>query len=47
VYVMLGVDPMEPTKKPLTAASLRRVLLLQLRPSAILVSALVPTTAPV
>jgi hypothetical protein len=42
---MLGVDPIEPTKKPLTAASLRRVLLLRLRPSAILVSALVPTTA--
>jgi hypothetical protein len=45
--VMLGVDPMEPTEKPLTAASLRRVLLLRLRPSAILVSALLPTTAPV
>jgi hypothetical protein len=45
--VMLGVDPMEPTEKPLTAASLRRVLLLRLRPSAILVSALVPTTVPV
>jgi hypothetical protein len=44
---MLGIDPMEPTEKPLTAASLRRVLLLRLRPSAILVSALVPTTAPV
>jgi hypothetical protein len=41
---MLGVDPMEPTEKPLTAASLRRVLLLRLWPSAILVSALVPTT---
>jgi hypothetical protein len=47
VCVVLGVDPMEPTKKPLTAASLRRVLLLRLRPSAILVSALVPTTASV
>jgi hypothetical protein len=44
---MLGIDPMEPTEKPLTAASLRRVLLLRLRPSAILVSALVPTAAPV
>jgi hypothetical protein len=44
---MLGVNPMEPTEKPLTAASLRRVLLLRLRPSAILVSALVPATIPV
>jgi hypothetical protein len=44
---MLGVDPMEPTEKPLAAASLRRVLLLRLRPSAILVSALVSTTVPV
>jgi hypothetical protein len=47
VCVMLGVDPMEPTEKPLTAASLRRVLLLRLWPSAILVSALVSTTVPV
>jgi hypothetical protein len=45
--VMLGVDPMEPTEKPLTAAPLRRVLLLQLRPSAFFVSAFVPTTAPI
>jgi hypothetical protein len=45
--VMLCVDPVEPTEKPLTAASLRRVLLLLLRPFAILVSALVPATAPV
>jgi hypothetical protein len=44
---MLGVDPMEPTEKPLTAGLLRRVLLLRLRPPAILVSALVPTTIPV
>jgi hypothetical protein len=47
VRVMLGIDPMEPAEKPLTAASLRWVLLLRLRPSAILVSALVPATAPV
>jgi hypothetical protein len=45
--VMLGVDPMETTEKPLTTASLRRVLLLRLRPSAILVSSLVPTTVPI
>jgi hypothetical protein len=44
---MLGVDPMEPTKKPLTAGPLRRVLLLRLRPPAILVSALVSTTVSV
>jgi predicted DNA repair protein MutK len=45
--VMLGVDPVEPTEKPLTAASLRRVLLLRLRPSAIFVSAFVPTAVPI
>jgi hypothetical protein len=45
--VMLGIDPMEPTEKALTAASLRWVLLLRLQPSAILVSALVPATAPI
>jgi predicted DNA repair protein MutK len=44
---MLGVDPMEPTEKPLTTASLRRVLLLRLRPSAIFVSAFVPTAVPI
>jgi hypothetical protein len=44
---MLGIDPMKPAEKPLTAASLRWVLLLRLRPSAVLVSALVPATAPV
>jgi hypothetical protein len=44
---MMGFDPAEPTEKPLTATSLRRVLLLWLRPSAILVSALVPTAASV
>jgi hypothetical protein len=44
---MLGIDSMEPTEKPLTAASLRWVLLLRLRPSAILVSALVPAAASV
>jgi hypothetical protein len=37
--VMLGVDPMEPTERPFITASLRRVLLLRLQPSAILVSA--------
>jgi hypothetical protein len=47
VCVMLGIDPMEPIGKPLTTASLRRVLLLRLRPSAIIVSALVPATVPV
>jgi hypothetical protein len=41
--VMLGVDPMEPTEKPLAASPLRRVLLLRLRPSAIFVSTFVPT----
>jgi hypothetical protein len=41
--VMLGVDPMEPTEKPLAAALLRRVLLLRLRSSAIFVSTFVPT----
>jgi hypothetical protein len=35
---MLGVDPVEPTEKPLTAASLRWVLLLWLRPSAVMIS---------
>jgi hypothetical protein len=45
--VMVGVDPMEPTEKPLTAAPLRRVLLLRLRPFAIFVSAFVPTTIPI
>jgi hypothetical protein len=44
---MLGVDPVEPTEKPLTAASLRWVLLLWLRPSAVLLSALVPAAASV
>jgi hypothetical protein len=44
---MLGVDPVEPTEKPLTAASLRWVLLLWLRSSAVLVSALVPAAASV
>jgi hypothetical protein len=44
---MLGIDSVEPTEKPLTAALLRRVLLLRLRPSAILVSALVPADASV
>jgi hypothetical protein len=44
---MLGVNPMEPTEKSLTAASLRRVLLLRLRPSAIFVSAFVPTAVPI
>jgi hypothetical protein len=47
VCVMLGIDPMEPTEKLLTAASLRWILLLRLRPSAILVSALVPAAASV
>jgi hypothetical protein len=42
--VMLGVDPMEPTKKPPAAAQLRRVLLLRLRPSAIFVSTFVSAT---
>jgi hypothetical protein len=45
--VVLGVDPMEPTEKPFAAAPLRRVLLLRLRPSAIFVSAFVPTTVPI
>jgi hypothetical protein len=45
--VMLGVDPMEPTEKPLPAASLRRVLLQRFRPSAIFVSAFVPTVVPI
>jgi hypothetical protein len=45
--VMLGVDPMEPTEKSLTAAPLGRVLLLRLRPSAIFVSAFVPTIVPI
>jgi hypothetical protein len=45
--VMVGVDPMEPTEKPLTAAPLRRVLLLRLRPSGVFVSAFVPTTVPI
>jgi hypothetical protein len=39
--VMLGVDPVDPTEKPLAAAPLRRVLLLRLRPSAIFVSTFV------
>jgi hypothetical protein len=40
--MMLGIDSVEPAEKPLAAASLRWVVLLRLRPSAILVSALVP-----
>jgi hypothetical protein len=42
--VMVGIDPMEPTEKPLTAAPLRRILLLRFRPFAIFVSAFVPAT---
>jgi hypothetical protein len=34
VCVMLGIDPMEPTEKTLTAASVRWVLLLRLVPAA-------------
>jgi hypothetical protein len=45
--VMVGIDSVEPTEKRLTAAPLRRVLLLRLRPSAIFVSAFVPTTVPI
>jgi hypothetical protein len=44
---MLGVDPMEPTEKTLTAAPLGRVLLLRFRSSTIFVSAFVPTTIPI
>jgi hypothetical protein len=45
--VMLGVDPVEQTEKPLTAAPLRRVLLLRLRPPAVFVSTFVPTAVPI
>jgi hypothetical protein len=45
--VVLGVDPVEPTEKPFAAAPLRRVLLLRLWPSAIFVSAFVPTAVPI
>jgi hypothetical protein len=45
--VMLGVDPMEPTEKPLAAAPLRRVLLLRLRPSAIFVSTFMSAAVPI
>jgi hypothetical protein len=45
--VMLGVDPMEPTEKPLAIAPLGRVLLLRLWPSAIFVSTFVPTAVPI
>jgi hypothetical protein len=45
--VMVGVDSVEPTEEPLTAAPLRRVLLLRLRPSTIFVSAFVPTNIPI
>jgi hypothetical protein len=45
--MMLGIDSVEPAEKPLTATPLRWVLLLRLRPSAILVSALVPAAASV
>jgi hypothetical protein len=45
--VMLGVDPMEPTEKPLAAALLRRVLLLRLRPSPIFVSTFVFAAVPI
>jgi hypothetical protein len=38
---MLGVDPVEPTEKPLATAPLGRVLLLRLRPSGIFVSTFV------
>jgi hypothetical protein len=47
VCMMLGIDSVEPAEKPLTAASLRWVVLLRLRPYAILVSTLVPAAASV
>jgi hypothetical protein len=45
--MMLGINSVEPAEKPLTAGSLRWVVLLRLRPSAILVSALMPVVASV
>jgi hypothetical protein len=45
--VMMGVDPVQLTEKPLAAAPLRRVLLLRLRPSAIFVSTFVSTAVPI
>jgi hypothetical protein len=47
VRVVLGINSMEPTEKPLTAGSLRRIVLLRLRPPVILVSALMPAAASV
>jgi hypothetical protein len=44
---MLGIDPVEPTEKPLAAAPLGRVLLLWLRPSSIFVSTFVSTAVPI
>jgi hypothetical protein len=45
--MMLGNDSVEPAEKPLTATSLRWVVLMRLRPSAILVSALMPAATSV
>jgi hypothetical protein len=45
--MMLGINSVEPVEKPLTAGSLRWVVLLQLRPSTILVSALMPAATSV
>jgi hypothetical protein len=42
-----GIDSVEPAEKPLTAGSLRWVVLLRLRPSAVLVTTLVPAAASV
>jgi hypothetical protein len=45
VRVVLGIDSMEPAEKPLTAGSLRRIVVLWLRTPVILVSALVPAAS--
>jgi hypothetical protein len=42
VRVVLGIDPVEPAEKTLTAGPLRLAMLLWLRPPVMLVSALVP-----
>jgi predicted DNA repair protein MutK len=45
--MVLGINSVEPTEEPLTAGSLRWVVLLRLRPSTVLVSAFVPAAASV
>jgi hypothetical protein len=45
VRVVLGINSMEPTEKPLTTGPLRLGVLLWLRPPVMLVSAFVPATS--